>query len=118
MHWLRNVLRRYSRREYLRAKDIARVLVHQKLTHFNSFYRFEFKRIAIRNQRSRWGSCSKRGNLNFNYKIVFLPDHLADYIIVHELCHLKELNHSPRFWNLVAQTIPDHNQRRKQLREL
>lgn len=97
-------------------KEHARLLVYKRIEYFNAFYRFHFHRVAIRNQKSRWGSCSRQGNLNFNYKVVFLPEHLVDYIVVHELCHLKEMNHSPRFWNLVAQTIPDHKVRRKQLR--
>lgn len=118
MHWLANILRKRSKRAFLLHKESARALVHQKLLHFNAFYGFEFNRVAIRNQRSRWGSCSKQGNLNFNYKIVLLPEHLADYIIVHELCHLQEMNHSPKFWELVAQTIPDYTARRKQLRGL
>ncbi|NBS67881.1 M48 family peptidase [bacterium] len=71
---------------------------------------------AVPTGRTRWGSCSKRGNLNFNYRILFLPPHLADYLIVHELCHLKEFNHSPRFWALVAQGCPNYHACKKELR--
>lgn len=63
-----------------------------------------------------WGSCSKKGNLNFNWRLIQLPPELADYVIVHELCHLKELNHSQRFWDLVGQAIPDYKERRQALR--
>lgn len=94
----------------------ARVFVHHRLFVLNELYGFAYNRVAIRNQRTRWGSCSKRGNLNFNYRIASLPLHLADYVIVHELCHLGEFNHSPQFWNLVARAIPDHRERRKELR--
>jgi predicted metal-dependent hydrolase len=73
--------------------------------------------IQIKNHRTRWGSCSRRGNLNFNYRIVLLPVELAEYIIVHEVCHLYELNHSIRFWNQVARFLPDHVARRKRLRD-
>jgi hypothetical protein len=87
-----------------------------RLHAYNALYRYTFKRVSIRNTKSRWGSCSEHGNLNFSYKLLFLPEPLADYIVVHELCHLQELNHSPRFWQLVAQTFPDYKERRKVLR--
>ncbi len=81
----------------------------------NAHYALSFNKVAIRNQRTRWGSCSKKGNLNFHYRITELPESLADYLIVHELCHLAELNHSKKFWALVGETIPDHKVRRKAL---
>ncbi len=104
--------------EYQKYKDQARALVIKKIEKYNRFYNFKYNRLTIRNQVSRWGSCSQLGNLNFNYKIIFLPEKLADYIIVHELCHLKEFNHSPRFWALVAQTFPDYLQLRKDLKKI
>ena len=113
-----SVRRRKSRRRssYLKHKVAARALVCQKIAQFNAVYNFKVGRVAIRNQRSRWGSCSKLGNLNFNYKIVFLPEPLVDYLVVHELCHLGEFNHSPRFWALVSRTIPDYRARRQALK--
>jgi predicted metal-dependent hydrolase len=107
-----------SRKEYEKYKKIARRYIAGRISHFNSLYRVRFSNITIRNQRSRWGSCSRRGTLSFNYRIVFLPEHLADYIVVHELCHLKEMNHSKRFWALVSETIPDHPACRRELRRL
>ncbi|PIT94390.1 hypothetical protein COT98_04010 [Candidatus Falkowbacteria bacterium CG10_big_fil_rev_8_21_14_0_10_39_9] len=95
-----------SSQEYLKYKQSAERLVLKKIAKFNQHYQFQFARISVRNQKTRWGSCSSRGNLNFNYKIIFLAPRLIDYIIVHELCHLRELNHSIRFWNLVSQKIP------------
>jgi len=74
--------------------------------------------VKIRDQSSRWGSCSWKGNLNFSYKLVLLPEHLADYVVVHELCHLREMNHSPRFWALVSQTVPDYRAKRRELKKL
>jgi hypothetical protein len=109
-------IRRYKRAEFLEYKEQARALVSERLAHFNRQYQFPIKRVSIRNQRSRWGSCSKKGNLNFNYRVVLLPLEVADYIVVHELCHLGEFNHSKKFWELVAKTIPDHKQIRKELR--
>jgi predicted metal-dependent hydrolase len=107
-----------SKKEYKRYKEAARDEVARRISHFNSFYRVRFSKISVRNQKSRWGSCSRRGTLSFNYRIAFLPPHLADYIVVHELCHLQEMNHSKRFWASVARTIPDHLARRKALRKL
>lgn len=107
-----------SRKEYLKYKLPARILIEQRLNYFNQFYNLKWGRISIRNTKTRWGSCSKRGNLNFSYKLAIMPAELCDYVIVHELCHLKEFNHSPNFWNLVSQTVPDFKQRRKQLKFL
>jgi predicted metal-dependent hydrolase len=111
-----NYFRRGGRLDYLKYKETARALVVAKIEHFNSLYKFSFSRISIRDQRSRWGSCSKNGGLNFNYRLVFLPEELLDYLVVHELCHLGELNHSPAFWRLVERSIPDYSRRRRALR--
>jgi len=106
-----------TRKDYLIYKSQARQLARERLEHFNQLYGFKYQKINIKNQRTRWGSCSKKGNLNFNYKIALLPAHLADYIIVHELCHLKEFNHSSKFWTLVGQAIPDCFKLRRELRK-
>ena len=98
----------YEREHYLLHKERARKLAEEKVKYWNRFYGFEFGRISIRNQKSRWGSCSSKKNLSFNYKIVFLKEELQDYLIVHELCHLKHMNHSKRFWTLVGRAFPDH----------
>lgn len=90
--------------------------MQEKIAYWNTFYNFKFGRISIKNTKSRWGSCSKKGNLNFNYRIVFLSPHLADYLIVHELCHLGQFDHSPKFWNLVSKTVPDHEKCRAELK--
>jgi predicted metal-dependent hydrolase len=102
--------------EYKAKKETARKLVSERINYFNQFYKFNFKRIAIRNQRTRWGSCSKNGNLNFNYRIIYLSKQLADYLIVHELCHLKEFNHSQQFWDLVGKTFPDYRKLKKEIK--
>ncbi len=104
-----------SRKQYLLNKENARILVHKKLISHNEHYGLVFNKVAIRNQQSRWGSCSKKGNLNFNYRIVLLPESLQDYLIVHELCHLAMFNHSKQFWALVGEVIPDHVARRREL---
>jgi hypothetical protein len=103
---------------YRQYKKSAMDLVRHRIAQYNVFYRFRFRSISIRNQKTRWGSCSSRGNLQFNYQVVFLPIHLADYLIVHELCHLAVMNHSAKFWQLVEKSIPDYLQRRRELRTL
>ncbi len=104
--------------KYEKYKEAARALVHKKLDEFNAHYRFTYHRVTIRDQKSRWGSCSKKGNLNFNYRLAHLPEHLVDAVIVHELCHLKEFNHGASFWALMAETIPDHSARKKELAKI
>lgn len=117
-HVPESVLLQGTRKDFLDYKKTAYSLVQKQIEHFNTFYKFTFNKISIRNQTTRWGSCSKKGNLSFNYKIVLLPSELANYIIVHELCHLKEMNHSARFWELVSKTVANHQQLRKRLREI
>ena len=114
-----NPIARYGRREYMAHKEAARTLVEEKIAVLNArLGAAPYARISIRDQKTCWGSCSRKGNLNFNYKIIFLPEHLQDYVMVHELAHLRELNHSPRFWALVASVVPDYAARRRELRAL
>jgi predicted metal-dependent hydrolase len=129
MPWLRIVRRRtvkkrvrrratkQSRAEHQLLGAAARALVEERLVHFNRHYGYVYHKVFIRNTRTRWGSCSSRGNLGFNYRIVRLSPPLVDYIVVHELCHLKEFNHSPRFWALVAECIPQWKLYRRELRK-
>jgi len=107
-----------TKKDYLINKETARKIILDRIDHLNSLYQVDVKRIAIRNQKTRWGSCSRKGNLNFNYRLMYLSPKLLDYVIVHELCHLKEFNHSARFWELVRMTIPDYKIIRKELRKL
>jgi predicted metal-dependent hydrolase len=107
-----------QKREYVQYKEMARKFVHRRLSELNGEYGFTYKRVSIRHNVSRWGSCSELGNVNFDYRILFLPERLQDYLLVHELCHLKEMNHSKAFWNLVAKTIPNHKVLRKELKKI
>ena len=68
----------------------------------------DYGRITVRCQTSRWGSCSAKGNLNFNWKLIMAPPQVLDYVVIHELCHLIEFNHSPRFWGLVCAQMPEY----------
>ena len=119
---IRPIFQTRSRKLYLANREAARALVHERVKHFSAHYGANHGivhgKIAIRNQKSRWGSCSKKGNLNFNYKLVFLPPELRDYVIVHEICHIKEFNHGRGFWALVGETMPEWKSLRKQLRQV
>jgi hypothetical protein len=95
----------------------ARIVIAERLTHWNAHYGFTYGRVTIKEQKSRWGSCSRQGNLNFNWRLLLAPAPILDYVIIHELAHLKELNHSPRFWAIVAQTCPDYAAKRRWLRQ-
>lgn len=108
---------RERRALYEKHKEEARELISRRLEYFNNAYGLSWGRVSIRNQKTRWGSCSKKKNLNFHFKLALVPEPLADYVVVHELCHLKEFNHSKKFWELVALTIPDHQARRRELRK-
>jgi predicted metal-dependent hydrolase len=103
--------------EYHSLKEKAHAVAMEHIARINSVYNFVPKKITIRNQKTRWGSCSSRGGITFNYRIALLPYELAEYLVAHELCHLGEMNHSQRFWKLVEQTIPDWKQRRVQLHQ-
>ena len=110
-----------NKRDFEAYKSVAFAQTLSRLAFFNKEHyggRFKWQRGAIRNQKSRWGSCSKRGNLQFNYKIVLLPANLADYLVVHELCHLGEFNHSKKFWDLVEIAVPGYKTLRKELRRV
>lgn len=102
--------------DYLKHKKEAENIAQKKVEELNRIYKFKFNKINIRNQKTRWGSCSMKGNLNFNYKIVKLRDELANYLVVHELCHLKEFNHSKKFWDLVSVSVPNYAKLRKELK--
>lgn len=99
-------------------REKARAIVLERLNYFNQFYNYSYKKVFIRNQKTRWGSCSIRGNLNFSYKIIYLNDEMRDYLIVHELCHLREFNHSHRFWSLVEQQIPQYSRIKNEMRRI
>lgn len=102
--------------EYIRHKEQARAVITERVEFFAETYSFEYKRIAIRNTKRSWGSCSSQQNLNFNYRLLFLPSELRDYVIVHELCHLRQFNHSPAFWSEVEKIMPEYNMYRRQLK--
>lgn len=113
---LKNIIPKSSKSDYFLNKEKAFHLVNSKITKLNKIYNFKYNKISIKNQKTRWGSCSQKGNLNFNYRMIYLSDKIVEYIIVHELCHLQEFNHSSRFWNLVAVAVPDYKEIKKELK--
>ena len=90
-------------------QQYARLPLGQLLAQMAEVTGFRYNSYRIKAQRTRWGSCSSKGNINLNYKLALMPEHWARYTVVHELCHTVELNHSKRFWALVEQFIPDYN---------
>ena len=104
--------------EITKYKKQTKILAEERLKYFNQFYNFKYQRIAIRNQSSRWGSCSSKKNLNFNYRLALLPTELSDLVIVHELCHLQEMNHSKNFWAEVVKTMPNYKILEKNLKKV
>lgn len=107
-----------SKKDFDLYKQQALLLVNRRIEHFNKIYNFRYNAIRIKNTITRWGSCSSKGNLNFNYRIFLLPEKHSDYIIVHELCHLGEFNHSQKFWDLVKKTIPNYAEIKDELKHI
>ena len=105
-------LERMTERE---GRNRARALVHKLVQDEAARLGVSVGRIAIRDQRTRWGSCSSRGTLSFNWRLVLAPLDVGEYVVVHELCHLREPNHSPRFWELVAAARPGYREERRWL---
>ena len=109
-------MERLSMEDIRRLADEAAIDIPERVRRFAPVVGVRYGRITIRNQKSKWGSCSSRGNLNFNCLLMLAPPSVRDYVVVHELCHLIELNHSKRFWNLVAGVLPDYRKEEKWLK--
>ncbi|WP_170291933.1 M48 family metallopeptidase [Heliobacterium mobile] len=95
----------------------AKVVIGKRLAEIAQHLRCQYGTVTIRDQKTRWGSCSSRKNLSFNWRLVAMPPKVLDYVIIHELCHLKEMNHSSKFWSAVGQIIPDYMVHRQWLKE-
>ena len=92
-------------------------MIPERVSYFAPQVGVTYGNITIRSQRTRWGSCSSKGNLNFNCLLMLVPREVLDYVVVHELCHRKEVNHSPRFWAEVERILPDYKIRQTWLKD-
>ena len=96
-------------------RDQAASILQQKAHEFATAFGVIYSRFSIRGQRTRWASCSRRGTLSFNWRLIMAPEPVVDYVVIHELAHLKEMNHTGRFWRLVAERCPSWRERKKWL---
>ncbi|MCR5089838.1 MAG: M48 family metallopeptidase [Oscillospiraceae bacterium] len=108
---------RLTEEELIKLAEAAKLDLPQRVAFFSSRMGIAYGRITIRNQKSKWGSCSSEGNLNFNCLLMLAPENVRDYVVVHELCHRRQMNHSPAFWAEVESVLPDYRERRRWLRE-
>ena len=115
-------------REYAEAKPLSSEEIkklkkeaRERLTELTEYWAgrmgISYGRISIRGQKTRWGSCSSKGNLNYNYLLVLCPDEVAEYVVIHELCHRIHMNHSKRFWEKIEEFCPNYRQARKWLKQ-
>ena len=116
------ILRRKPRRapvtpEVERLRAQAKAQLPPRLAALAAQHGFQYKRVFIKNNRTNWGSCRSLGNINLNLRLVTLPQELQDYVMLHELCHLKYLNHSPQFHALLESVCPGHRALEKQIKQ-
>ena len=96
---------------------MALKVIPERVEYFAKVIGVTYGKITIRNQKTRWGSCSSKGNLNFNCLLMLAPSEVLDYVVVHELCHRKQMNHSKAFWLEVEKVLPIYKEVRKWLKE-
>lgn len=106
-----------TQEEKVLAKKAARSRLEERVRFYSEKMGVSCGRIAVREQKTRWGSCSGKGNLNFNWKLILMPPEILDYVVVHELAHRREMNHSRAFYRIVAGVLPDYRMRERWLRE-
>lgn len=100
-----------------RYRNAAKEYFTKRVEHYIPFTGGTYTRITIRDQKTRWGSRSSSGTLSFNYRLMYAPLKILDYVVVHELCHITHMNHSKDFWNMVASILPDYKESRNWLKE-
>lgn len=102
---------------YAACKARAKKYIRDRVVYFSKEFGFTYNKISVKDTKSQWGSCSRNKDLSFSYKLLFLPDYLADYIIVHELAHTVHMNHSARYWKEVERVMPDYKERVAELKK-
>lgn len=100
-----------------RYRDAAKDYIPKRVEYYHTFTGGDYQKITIRDQKTRWGSCSSNGTLSFSFRLMLAPPRVLDYVVVHELCHLTHMNHSKEFWNMVEDILPDYKEHRKWLKE-
>lgn len=98
-------------------RKAAKEYIPQRVAYYHQFTGGTYTTITIRDQKSRWGSCSSRGTLSFNYRLMLAPPEVLDYVVVHELCHLRHMNHSKDFWLMVESILPDYKNAKRYLKD-
>jgi predicted metal-dependent hydrolase len=98
-------------------REEARLVLTEKTTQFAALMKLTCKKIFIKDQKTRWGSCSSKGNINYNFRLIMAPERVVDYVVVHELCHLAHPNHSREFWDMVGRCYPEYKEAKKWLKD-
>ena len=106
-----------TREKVIALADEALKVIPERVEYFAKVIGVTYGKITIRNQKTRWGSCSSKGNLNFNCLLMLAPPEVLDYVVVHELCHRRQMNHSKAFWLEVEKVLPNYKEVRKWLKE-
>ena len=106
-----------TREKVIALAEEALKVIPERVEYFAKVIGVTYGKITVRNQKTRWGSCSSKGNLNFNCLLMLAPPEVLDYVVVHELCHRKQMNHSKAFWLEVEKVLPDYKEARKWLKE-
>ncbi len=108
----------YNKEDFLLfIRKFAKKYLKNRVQELADFYGFNYKSISIKDTKTRWGSCSSKNNLNFSYKLMFCNSDVVDYVIIHELSHTKQKNHSKKFWDLVSNCCPDYKSKKLYLKQ-
>ncbi len=108
---------KFTDAELAELKSRALPMITERVARFAPMVGVDYGRVTVRGQTTRWGSCSAKGNLSFNCLLALVPPEVLDYVVVHELCHRREMNHSARFWAEVGRVLPDYAARRRWLKQ-
>lgn len=100
-----------------RFRKAAKEYFPKRVAYYHSLTGGNYTKITVRDQKTRWGSCSSNGTLSFNYRLMYAPPRILDYVVVHELCHLTHMNHSKEFWSMVASIMPEYKTYRQWLKD-